>query len=157
MGPQNQPGNPAPGNLFLLMLHSLLLLALSEGPHFAAACRLPTPPLPPPPPSRRRHRFLCRPCPLRCPDSVPKCPRGLCWTGPPAGDTARGKRFALGLEEPAPARSARAASPVSTRGAAAASALRSPRPLDFWSQHGGTWGFGTRGDSRRRPETLYGL
>lgn len=106
-------------------------------------------------PKRASYRFLCRPCPLRWPEGVPAHPGGWDRAGPPACDTARDSGFALGLEEPDLARSARA-SPVSTRGAAAARALRSPRPLGFWSQRGGTWGFRTRGDTRRRPETRHG-
>ncbi|MEJ1286951.1 hypothetical protein NN561_017965 [Cricetulus griseus] len=106
-------------------------------------------------PKRASYRFLCRPCPSCCPEGVPARPGGWDRAGPPACDTARDSGFALGLEEPDPALSARA-SPVRTRGAAAARAPRSPRPLGFWSQLGGTWGFGTLGDKRRRPETRNG-
>lgn len=106
-------------------------------------------------PKRASYRFLCRPCPLRCPEGVPAHPGGWDRAGPPACDTARDSGFALGLEERDLAGSARA-TPVSTRGLAAAGALGSPRPLGFWSQRGGTWGFRTRGDTRRRPETRHG-
>lgn len=104
---------------------------------------------------RASYRFLCRPGPSRCPEGVPARPGGWDRAGLPACDSARDNRFALGLEEPDLARSTRA-SPASTRGAAAAGALGSPRPLGFWSQRGGTRGFGTRGDTRRRPETRHG-